>query len=62
MIPGPVERVAMNNPHALDNLLPGSTVDTFILEVYNIGLCTLLYINQFFHLNEVDHYFHADFR
>uniref|UniRef100_A0A1J3I4J6 Protein DEFECTIVE IN MERISTEM SILENCING 3 n=2 Tax=Noccaea caerulescens TaxID=107243 RepID=A0A1J3I4J6_NOCCA len=35
VIPGPVERVAMNNPHALDNLLPGSTVDTLILEIFD---------------------------
>ncbi|CAA7023350.1 unnamed protein product [Microthlaspi erraticum] len=35
VIPGPVERVAMNNPQALDNLLPGSTVENFILEIFD---------------------------
>lgn len=38
----------MNNPKALENLLPDSTVEDFILEVYNIGLCTLSNRNQLF--------------
>ncbi|VVB17361.1 unnamed protein product [Arabis nemorensis] len=33
--PGPVERVAVNNPKALENLLPGSTVENFILEMFD---------------------------
>ncbi|XP_019098024.1 PREDICTED: uncharacterized protein LOC104770817 isoform X2 [Camelina sativa] len=33
--PGPPERVAVNNPKALDNLLPGSTVEDFILEMFD---------------------------
>lgn len=32
--PGPLKRVVENNPQALENLLPDSTVENFILEVY----------------------------
>ncbi|EOA19247.1 hypothetical protein CARUB_v10000030mg [Capsella rubella] len=33
--PGPLERVSVNNPKALENLLPGSTVEDFILEMFD---------------------------
>ncbi|XP_024006711.1 uncharacterized protein LOC18011562 isoform X2 [Eutrema salsugineum] len=33
--PGPLNRVAVNNPQALENLLPGSTVENFILEMFD---------------------------
>lgn len=52
----------MNNPEALENLLPDSTVEDLILEVYNIGLCTFLNRNQVFPSNLVDHNFYADVR
>ncbi|CAH2044294.1 unnamed protein product [Thlaspi arvense] len=33
--PGPLKRVEVNNPQALENLLPGSTVEDFILELFD---------------------------
>ncbi|ANM68491.1 gamma-irradiation and mitomycin c induced 1 [Arabidopsis thaliana] len=33
--PGPLKRVAVNNPKALENLLPDSTVEDFILELFD---------------------------
>ncbi|KAF8089965.1 hypothetical protein N665_0493s0021 [Sinapis alba] len=33
--PGPLERVVVNNPQAFENLLPGSTVENLILEMFD---------------------------